>query len=80
MVEAGKNNEAALGDEEKITYLVGSIEERHADIDVLSVGSPLGQALIGRARGDVVSYESPGSVTSPGREFHVTIVDVRPAG
>ena len=40
-------------------YLVGSIEERREDITVISVGSPLGQALIGRRAGDRVEYEAP---------------------
>ncbi|MGA9077203.1 MAG: GreA/GreB family elongation factor [Acidimicrobiales bacterium] len=40
-------------------YLVGSIEERRDDITVISVGSPLGQALIGRRAGDRVEYEAP---------------------
>ena len=34
-----------------ITYLVGSIEERHDTYDVLSTESPLGQALLGAAPG-----------------------------
>jgi transcription elongation factor GreA len=40
-------------------YLVGSIEERRDDITVISVGSPLGQVLIGRRAGDRVEYEAP---------------------
>src|SRR5476649_2654986 len=35
------------GDDAAITYLVGSIEERHEKYDVLSTESPLGQALLG---------------------------------
>src|SRR5215470_14197374 len=31
------------GDDDVMTYLVGSIEERHAKYDVLSTNSPLGQ-------------------------------------
>ncbi|MGH9081199.1 MAG: transcription elongation factor GreA [Acidimicrobiales bacterium] len=41
-------------------FFVGSIEERQADATVVSPGSPLGQALIGRAAGDEVEYASPG--------------------
>src|SRR5829696_4601425 len=34
-------------DTETIEYLVGSIEERHEEFEVLSVSSPLGQVLLG---------------------------------
>jgi len=40
--------------------LVGSIEERHEDLNVVSPRSPLGQALLGKGPGDVVEYEAPG--------------------
>ncbi len=39
---------------------MGSIEERHAEATVVSPGSPLGQALLGRVAGDEVEYASPG--------------------
>jgi transcription elongation factor GreA len=50
------------GDDETDTvdFFVGSIEERHAEATVVSPGSPLGQALIGRVAGDEVEYASPG--------------------
>jgi transcription elongation factor GreA len=48
------------GDDEVERFLVGSIEERHQEHNVVSPGSPLGQALIGHAPGDVVEYEAPG--------------------
>jgi transcription elongation factor GreA len=50
------------GDEEADTvdFFVGSIEERHAEATVVSHGSPLGQALLGRSAGDEVEYASPG--------------------
>jgi transcription elongation factor GreA len=47
------------GDDEVERYLIGSIEERREGIAVISPNSPLGQALIGRHRGDRVSYEAP---------------------
>jgi transcription elongation factor GreA len=40
-------------------YLVGHIEERHEDYDVVSPGSPLGSALLGSGVGDWVEYEAP---------------------
>ena len=60
------------GDDEPTEYLVGSIEERHADYDVLSVSSPLGQALIGSEVGAVVSYAN-----ARGREMSVEVVGIR---
>ena len=59
------------GDTETITYLIGSIEERHDVYDVLSVSSPLGQALLAKQPGDTVSYQGPK------REISVELVSVR---
>lgn len=50
------------GDDDVERFLVGSIEERHDELDVVSPGSPLGQALLGKGVGDWVEYESPGGV------------------
>jgi transcription elongation factor GreA len=50
-------------DDETIKYLVGSIEERHDDLDVISPGSALGGALIGHKPGDLVAYETPTGAT-----------------
>ena len=51
------------GDDEPTEYLVGSIEERHDDLDVISPGSALGGALIGHKPGDLVAYETPTGAT-----------------
>jgi transcription elongation factor GreA len=48
------------GDVEK--YLVGHIEERHEDYDVLSPDSPLGSSLLGKKPDDEASYEVKGSI------------------
>jgi transcription elongation factor GreA len=48
-----------VGDDEVEHYLVGSIEERHGEYAVVSPGSPLGQALLGKHVGDVVTYDAP---------------------
>ena len=40
-------------------YLVGHIEERVEDLDVVSPTAPLGAALIGSRAGDWVSYQAP---------------------
>lgn len=47
------------GDDDVERYLFGSIEERVADLEVMSPGSPLGEALLGRRPGDVVEYQTP---------------------
>ena len=60
------------GDDDAVTYLVGSIEERHETYSVLSTESPLGQALLGAAPGARVKYQGPK------RELGVTVVAVRP--
>lgn len=51
------------GDSTPERYLVGSIEERAGDLEVVSLGSPLGEALLGAKAGDVVSYETPTGAT-----------------
>ncbi len=51
------------GDDDTERYLLGSIEERHDDLDVMSPGSPLGEALMGHVAGDTVSYETPTGAT-----------------
>jgi transcription elongation factor GreA len=49
------------GDDESAAerYLVGHIEERLGDLDVISPESPLGIALIGAHDGQWVTYEAP---------------------
>jgi transcription elongation factor GreA len=51
------------GDDEQERYLIGSIEERHDDLEVISPASPLGKALLGAEIGDVVSFEAPNGAT-----------------
>jgi transcription elongation factor GreA len=58
------------GDDEADRYLVGSIEERRADVAVVSPASPLGRALLGHRKGDTVTYQAPGG------ELKVEIVDI----
>jgi transcription elongation factor GreA len=49
------------GDDESSAerYLVGHIEERLGDLDVISPESPLGRALVGAKAGEWVTYEAP---------------------
>ena len=60
------------GDDDTERYLIGSIEERRDDVSVISPGSPLGQALVGRGTGDIVEYEAPGGML----KVEVVAVDV----
>jgi transcription elongation factor GreA len=74
LVEPGTIVEIRMdNDVETVEYLVGSIEERHESYDVLSVGSPLGRAVLGAGPGQVVHY------AGPRRTFNVEVVSVRPA-
>jgi transcription elongation factor GreA len=59
------------GDDVVERYLIGSIEERHDDLDVISPSSPLGEALIGASKGDSVSFIAP-----TGAELTVEVVSV----
>jgi transcription elongation factor GreA len=51
------------GDDDTEAYLIGSIEEKSADHEVMSPGSPLGQALLGAKAGDVVDFVTPNGST-----------------
>jgi transcription elongation factor GreA len=50
-----------FGDTLKLT-IVGSFEADPAN-DLISIGSPLGEALLGRVAGDKISVEAPGGST-----------------
>src|SRR3954469_15845863 len=58
------------GDDEPERFLIGSIEEKHGGVDVISPGSPLGQALLGTSVDDVVDFQAPGGV------LKVRVVDI----
>jgi transcription elongation factor GreA len=47
------------GDDDVERYLIGSIEERREGVSVISPGSPLGQALMGKSAGATVTYDAP---------------------
>lgn len=57
-------------DDDVERYLLGSIEERREGLTVMSPGSPLGQALVGAAKGDTVTFEAPSG------DLNVTVVDI----
>lgn len=51
------------GDTDTEKYLLGSIEERHDELEVISPGSPLGQSLMGATAGQTVAFEAPNGST-----------------
>jgi transcription elongation factor GreA len=53
------------------TYLYGSVEQAGDGTDVITLGSPLGQALSGAQVGQQISYAA-----KPGRMLEVTLVAV----
>jgi transcription elongation factor GreA len=82
IVEAGQADEVAAGvivtlryegDDDTERYLLGSIEEQHDEVEVMSPGSALGQALIGAKVGDVVDFETP-----TGAALKVEVVAIDP--
>jgi transcription elongation factor GreA len=47
------------GDDDTDTYFYGSVEERGVEHDIISPGSPLGEALVGKKVGEKVDFTSP---------------------
>ena len=59
---------------DKMTFLVGTREVAEGtDMDVYSVQSPLGAAILGRSAGDTTSYTAPN-----GKEITVVIHEAKP--
>jgi transcription elongation factor GreA len=65
------------GDSDTESFLLGSREllsiDSSVEIDVYSPSSPLGAAVLGKKKGDSVSYEAPN-----GKDITVEIVDTKP--
>jgi len=81
IVEAGQTDIVAAGvivsiryegDDESERYLLGSIEEKHDEVEIMSPGSALGQALMGAEIGDVVDFETP---TGAALKVEVTAIE-----
>ena len=51
------------GDDDTDTYFYGSVEERGVEHDIISPGSPLGKALVGKKPGEKVDFDSPTGAT-----------------
>ncbi len=70
VVEAGEAGVVSVGtlvtfvydgddDDSAETYLIDSVEQRAEGIDVITPGSPMGEALVGRREGEHVTYTAP---------------------
>jgi transcription elongation factor GreA len=59
-VRVGATVTIDFGDGDTERYLVGNIEEKRQDVEIVSPAAPLGQALLGRSIGDEVTYEVNG--------------------
>jgi transcription elongation factor GreA len=59
------------GDDATETYLLGSIEERREDLEIMSPQSPMGKALLGKSPGEVAEYQVNG------RHMRVEVVSIR---
>ncbi|TVP65193.1 MAG: transcription elongation factor GreA [Nitriliruptor sp.] len=60
------------GDEE--TFLIGSREDSHDDLEILSAESPMGRAVLDQSVGAKVRFTTPS-----GNELAVTVRDIRTA-
>ncbi len=61
------------GDDEELTFLLGSREDTGKSVDVYSPSSPLGSALVGKKVGESASYTLPN-----GRAMTVSVVEAKP--
>ena len=61
------------GDDETLTFLLGSREDAGGAVDVYSPSSPLGAALLGKSAGDTASYALPN-----GSKLSVEIIAAKP--
>ena len=60
------------GDEE--TYLLGSREDSHDELEILSAESPMGRAVLDQSVGSTVTFTTPAGV-----DIEVTIREIRTA-
>ena len=72
LVQVGSTVEICYeGDDDSERYLIGSIEEKRPDLDVISPGSELGKALLGAKSGQSVEFEAPN-----GRMLKVEVLSI----
>ena len=75
VVEPGMQVTYKFGDDEAETFLLGAreMEDTTDGLQVFSPQSPLGSAIIGAKKGDLVTYNAPN-----GKKLQVEIVDAIP--
>lgn len=61
------------GDDDTLTFLLGSREDAGGSVDVYSPSSPLGSALLGKKIGDTATYSLPN-----GNRMTVEVIDAKP--
>jgi len=61
------------GDDDTLTFLLGSREDAGHAIEVYSPSSPLGSAIVGKSVGDAATYALPS-----GAKVSVSIVEAKP--
>lgn len=59
------------GDDDTERFFVGSIEEKHPELTVISPAAPLGQAIVGHAAGETIEYTTPS-----GAQLRVEIISI----
>jgi transcription elongation factor GreA len=59
-----------LDNEQKVTYQIVGEDEADIKKSMISVGSPIARALIGKSEGDIVEVRAPGGV----REYEIIAV------
>ena len=59
-----------LGSGEKVTYQIVGDDEADLEAGLVSVGSPIARALIGKSEGDIAAVQAPSGV----REFEIIAV------
>jgi transcription elongation factor GreA len=62
-----------VGDDDTMTFLLGSREDDSVQLEVYSAASPLGRAINGKRVGEQATYELPN-----GRAVSVEIVEAKP--
>jgi transcription elongation factor GreA len=62
-------------DETAETFLVGFVEQARPGLDVVTLGSPLGRALLGARHGDLVQYQAAG-----GGSIKARVLDIQSGG
>ena len=71
-VEIGSMVTVTDGDGDQMEFLLAPAENRGSAALVVSPTSPLGQAVLAKSPGDLVSYEAPGG------RFEMKVTAVRP--